>query len=66
MIELNVEDLKSWIDGKYVSPPNFKNSLKVVIAAFEKKQEEIEQLKEDCAYWKMKYRDVITLDENEE
>jgi hypothetical protein len=27
----SIENLQAWLDGKYVSPPDFKNSLQIVI-----------------------------------
>jgi predicted RNase H-like nuclease (RuvC/YqgF family) len=62
--ERNDEDEEGFIDISLVC--SLADSIPYLTEKLKEQQEKIEQLEEDCAYWKIKHRDLVTLDEHEE
>jgi exonuclease VII small subunit len=43
---MHIDNLKNWLDGKYVSPPDFKESLKQIIEQVERYEKDMQELEE--------------------
>jgi regulator of replication initiation timing len=46
-MNFDLDNLKQWLDGKYVSPQDFKDSLTNIINEYERMKQEIDELEED-------------------